>query len=423
MSEAGGFGQLVRHPGFVRLWVADGLSNFGTFIFSLALQFLLIDVLRANQVDIGLVRSAQWLPSLLFGLIAGVAADRIYRKHLLIGTDLVSAVLLLLIAVLAFTANLSVPVLMILVLLLGSVAVFQGGAHQAFTADLLPLRLLTTGNVALSQTYTAAQTVGPVVAGILVKVIGAPLAMFANAVSYLVSAVLLWRVPDVAQDRPVTRPSIWADLKQGMAWVYRHRTISPYALTLHTWFVGNSIAGTIFVFYAASLGLDSTAIGVTLACAGVAGLIGSAVAERASRLFGLGVVAIGADLVTGLSWAIAALAPAGPLAFVCLCLAQLTYGLGIGIRGPLEMSYRNAVTPANLRGRMNTTIRSINWGLIAIGAPFGGWLAFTFGNRPALMVAAVVMAGAGIVLSLTPFRSATMRDALPAGADDTAGGH
>lgn len=93
MSEAQGFRQLVRHPGFVRLWVADTLSNFGAFISMLAFQLLLIEGLHANQVEIGLVRSAQWLPSLLLGLFAGVAADRLYRKHLLTGTDIVSTLL------------------------------------------------------------------------------------------------------------------------------------------------------------------------------------------------------------------------------------------------------------------------------------------------------------------------------------------
>jgi MFS family permease len=96
----------------------------------------MIDRLAANQVDIGLVRSAQWLPSLLFGLIAGVIVDRLRRKYLLIATDLASAALLSLIAVLAVTGLLTIPMLVALVFLLGCAAVLQGGAHQSFTADL-----------------------------------------------------------------------------------------------------------------------------------------------------------------------------------------------------------------------------------------------------------------------------------------------
>ncbi|UXN68888.1 MFS transporter [Devosia neptuniae] len=96
--ERASFGQLLLYPGFVRLWMADGLSNFGTFIFGLSLQLLLIQVLNADQLEIGWVRSAQWLPSLLFGLLAGVVVDRVQRKQLLIATDIASCVLLLAIA-------------------------------------------------------------------------------------------------------------------------------------------------------------------------------------------------------------------------------------------------------------------------------------------------------------------------------------
>ena len=408
MSNSGGFNKLMRHPGFVPLWIADGLSNFGSFILGLALQFLMIERLAANQVDIGLVRSAQWLPSLLFGLIAGVIVDRLRRKYLLIATDLASAALLSLIALLAVTGLLTIPLLVALVFLLGCAAVLQGGAHQSFTADLLPPHLLTTGNVALTQTYTAAQTLGPPIGGLLIKLIGAPFSIVANALSYLASAVLLARVPDVDHQRPPARGSILGDLRDGLAWVYRHSTLAPYALTLHLWFVGNNIAGTVYVFHAIALGLDSSAIGLTLAAAGVTGIIGSAVAERLSLRFGLGVVVITADLFTGLAWAIAALAPTGTLAFAALCLAQLSYGFGLGIRGPLEGSYRNAVTPSQLRGRMNTTIRSINWGLIAVAAPLGGWLAYSFGDRVALGIGGAIILASGLTLWLSPYRRASM---------------
>jgi MFS family permease len=408
MKPPASFRQLMRHPGFVSLWAADGLSNFGSFVFSLALQLLLIESLHADQLEIGWVRSAQWLPSLLFGLVAGVIVDRVRRKPLLIAVDFACCGLLLAIATLSILQLLPPAGLAVLVFALGTAAVLQGGAHQSFVADLLPPGLLAAGNVKLTQTYTAAQTVGPLLSGLLVRAVGAPFTMLVNAATYAISALLLMRVPDV-QPPPVTRPAtILADLKDGIAWVYRHPQLKPYALCLHLWFIGNSIAGTVYVFYATSLGLDGTAVGLTLACAGVAGLLGAALAERLARIRGIGVAILGADFVTGSAWIIAALAPDGGV--VVLCLAQLIYGLGLGIRGPLEMSWRNAVTPSALRGRMNTTIRSFNWGLIAIAAPVGGWIALHFGNRSALLLAGAIMLATGTTLLLSRFRTA----ALPA---------
>lgn len=408
VADRVGFRALVQHPGFVPLWIADGLSNLGIFTFSLALQFLMIEVIGANQVEIGLARSAQWLPFLLFGLISGVIADRVRRKHLLIGTDIASSVIIFAIAGLAILGALSMPVLTVLVFALGSVAVLNGGTHQSFVADLLPPRLLTKGNVTLSQTYTAAQTLGPVIGGFLVRLIGAPFAMVANGFSYAISALLLLRVPDMDRERPPARRSFIGDLRQGVAYVYRHPTLSPYALTLHTWFIGNSIAGTIYVFHANAIGLDSAMVGVTLACVGIAGIVGAAFAERAANRLGLGVVVATSDLFTGAGWILIALVPAGDMALGALCAAQLVYGFGFGLRGPLEGSYRNAVTPSELRGRMNTTIRSINWGLIAVAAPLGGWLAYTFGDRIALAIGGATIIAAGIALRLSPYRRAVM---------------
>lgn len=112
-------------------------------MFGLALQLLMIEILQANQLEIGLVRSAQWLPSLLFGLMAGVIVDRVRRKRLLIAVDLASALLLATIGTLAVVGLLTPLTLASLVFLLGTAAVLQGDAYQSFTADLLPPTLLT----------------------------------------------------------------------------------------------------------------------------------------------------------------------------------------------------------------------------------------------------------------------------------------
>ena len=102
------------------------------------------------------------------------------------------------------------------------------------------------------------------------------------------------------------------------------------------------------------------------------------------------------------------------MALPVICAAQLAYGSGLGIRGPLEGSYRNAVTPSQLRGRMNTTIRSFNWGLIAVAAPLGGWLAYSFGDRIALGIGGAIILASGAALGLSRFRKAVMPKEDPA---------
>src|SRR5690606_34883851 len=151
------------------------------------------------------------------------------------------------------------------------------------------------------------------------------------------------------------------------------------------WFFFNSAVLTILVFYASQeLGLGAVAIGLVLASAGVSGVVGAGLAPRLSERFGLGRVVCLAGFTAPVAFLITALAPTGAPGLVLLVVGQLVNGVGNGVRGPLEMSYRNAVTPDRLRARMNATIRSLNWGTITVSAPLSGWFAVTFGNRPTI---------------------------------------
>lgn len=133
-------------------------------------------------------------------------------------------------------------------------------------------------------------------------------------------------------------------------------------------------------------------------------------AEKAATLLGLGVVVAAADFCTGVGWLLIAIAPNDDGVLWVICAAQLVYGLGFGATGPLSGSYRNAVTPSELSGRMNTTIRSFNWGLMAIAAPLGGWLAFSFGNRAALGIGGGIILLSAAALAMSRFRTAVMPD-------------
>ena len=169
---------------------------------------------------------------------------------------------------------------------------------------------------------------------------------------------------------------------------------------------------TILVFYAArDLGLGAVQIGLALAAAGLTGVVAAGLAPRLADRYGLGVVACLADWFTPLAFALVLLAPADQVSGTAvLVLGQLLYGTGNGLKGPLELSYRNAVTPDRLRARMNTTIRSLNWGTIVVSAPLAGWFATAYGNRAAIAAGVLGLVCAALGLTLSPYRRATMPD-------------
>ncbi|HLS44805.1 MAG TPA: MFS transporter, partial [Ornithinicoccus sp.] len=230
-------------------------------------------------------------------------------------------------------------------------------------------------------------------------------------VSALVLSTIRAREPAPAStaDRHLGR-----ELVEGARWVYQHPTLLPYAVGLHTWFFFNSAVLTILVFYASEeLGLDPVAIGLVLASAGVSGVVGAGLAPRLSERFGLGLVVCLAGWTSPLAFVLVALAPTGGTGLLVLVAGQLLYGVGNGVRGPLEMSYRNAATPDRLRARMNATIRSFNWGTITVSAPLAGWFAVTYGNRSTILVCVLGLAVAALIPTVSPFLRARMPEGEP----------
>lgn len=182
---------LFAHPGYARFWTADAVSTFGTYITTVALPTLAVVTLEASDVQVGLLNGARWMPYLLFGLLAGVVADRYRRRPILVATDVIRSGLLALIAGLAAAHLLSIYGLALFVAVFGVLSLLYDAAHQSYLPRLVPPRSLIQANARLEQTTALAQTTGPFLGGSLVAATGAPLPMFVDAASYLASGILL----------------------------------------------------------------------------------------------------------------------------------------------------------------------------------------------------------------------------------------
>jgi MFS family permease len=396
---------LRGHQGYGRFWAASTVSDFGTYVTALALQVLLVVQLHATATQVGLVNAARWLPYLLFGMVAGVLADRYRRRPILVGTDLGRALVLAMIPVLAWVGVLSIPLLMVLLLGFGVLSVLNEAAHQSFLPRLLPGSLLTQGNARLEQSAAVAQTTGPVLSGGLVSAFGAPFAILIDAVSYLVSSVILMFVRAAEpREKPADR-HLLRELREGLAYVYRHPMLAPYALTSHAWFMINNLLGPVFItFVLRELRISPLALGLAYAVGGVGGVLGSQLSGRAATRFGVGRVVIFDRLMSPVSFALVALASPG--AWVLVAAGQFVFWFGVCLGGPVELGYRQSVTPDQLQGRMNATIRSFNWGLTSVGALAGGLLADTIGNRPTLWLGVTGLTIVAFLLASSHFRHA-----------------
>jgi MFS family permease len=222
--------RLRRNPGFRRFWAASTISDVGTQVGAVAIGVLVVADLGGTATDVGLVQSAGVAPYLAVGLFAGVLADRMRRKPLLVGTDLGRALVLACVPLLAVTGILDVPVLAALMVAFGLLSVLNAAAHQSFLPRLLPRELLPRANPRLEQSAAVAQTTGRLLGGGLVAAIGAPLTVLVDAASYAVSGLLTAATP-VRDTRPQRASrSVLADLAEGTRWVYRHTTLAPLVM-------------------------------------------------------------------------------------------------------------------------------------------------------------------------------------------------
>ena len=403
-------GTLGQHKDFVRFWAADAVSLTGTHVTTLALKAVAVLTLGASATETGMLEAARWLPYLLFGLVAGALVDRRRRLPVLVWTDLARAVVLALIPLTAFTGTLGMALLIALVVVFGTLSLFYDAAHQSFLPLLVPIERLTDANGRLEQTRAVAQGVGPLAGGALVKLIGGPLAVLVDAVSYLVSGLVLatLRTPERPVEAPVER-DLRGEVREGLRWVYRHEVLGPLALASHAWFLFTAMVTAAYtVLVLDELRFDAFLFGVTFAVGGVGGLLGASLSGPAGRRFGVGPVIVAARWLTPVGYALVPLATSSTTGFLLLCAALFVFFLSATLDGPVEMGYRQSITPDRLMGRMNATTRSVNRGMIVFGALLGGGLADWLGNRPALWIAVVGLVGQAVGITCSAVRRARL---------------
>ena len=400
--------RLREAPGFLRFWIASTASDFGTYVSTIAIQVIVVFALHEGAVGVGLVSAARWLPYLLFGLVAGVLVEHSRRRPLLVITDLLRGLLLVVVPVLALIHQLSLIVLMLFMAAFGLMSLLNDAASQSLLPRLVPANQLTSANARLDQSAAMAQTLGPAIGGGLVSLLSAPWAVILDAVSYVASGLLLLRIPiSEPPHRAVALRDIGREAQEGLRWIYKHPSLRPLALSTHGWFLCYATASTVLpLFVLRTLDMSAFGYGVALSVGGVGALVGSLAATRLGASFGCGRVVITCRMMTAGSWALIALSHRQLSGWTILGVGELLLGLSMGAENANEMSFRQAVTPDALQGRVSATMRSFNRAMLVIGAPAGGFLGDAIGYRPMLWIASGGFLLVATMLGLSQFRNA-----------------
>ena len=280
---------LRQNTNFLLLWAGQTVSLFGSQITTLALPLLAVLGLGASPGQVGVLMAARSAPDLLLSLVAGVWVDRLRRRPLLILADLGRAVLLLAIPLAALLGRLDFWLLVAVAFGHGLLTTLFGIAYLSYLPALVPRGALVAANSRLTGSSTVADVAGPGVAGALVQVITAPVAILLDACSYLVSGLLLWRIRAVEPPPNAARAGLWREIGAGLRLVGGSPLLRALAGTTATFNFFDSFLGAVYIlFLTRTLALGPVGVGAVFAIGGLGGLAGRRSRGRSGGAWGSG---------------------------------------------------------------------------------------------------------------------------------------
>jgi len=415
-------GGLWRHGDFLRLWTGETISQFGSQISQLAIPLTAILVLDATAFEVAALTTVEFLPFIIFTLPAGVWVDRMRRRPILIAGDVVRALLLGSIPIAYVLDALTLGQLFVVGFLFGICTVFFDVAYQSYLPSLVERNQIIEGNSKLEITRSAAQIGGPGLGGVLIQVFTAPYAVLLDAVSFAASALAIFRIRAVEETPPTVersdgkKSSMWTELKEGLRFVLSNPNLRAQAGCTSTSNFFSSVSFSIILVYAVrELDLSPGLIGFVFSLGALGGLAAALTATRISSRFGIGPTTIVMAAFFGPTMILYAVAPSGNAAVPLLVTAQLIFGFTVVVYNIVQVSYRQAICPPRLQGRMNSVMRFIVWGTIPLGTLTGGALASWIGLRATIVVGAIGGGSAVLWIVFSPQRH--LRD-MPEPVDD-----
>ncbi len=402
-------GGLFRHHDFRQLFFGDTISQFGTQLTMLALPILAIRVLGADAFQMGLLATCEFLAFLVIGLPAGAWVDRWRKQRVLVANDLLRALALGSLPLAWALDVLTFAQMLVVALVVGCCTVFFDVAYQSYLPDIVEPKDIGEGNAKLQASQSVAMIGGPALAGVLIKVLGAPLTILFDALSFVGSALFVRRIRHIDTPPPrESRRALHIEIREGLAFVLKHPLLwrITACTSLSNFF--SSVSGAMLVLYALRLGLDEGQLGIGFAIGAGGGLLGALVTTKVTAWVGEGRVIPLSSLV----WM-----PAGvlmPLAgtvfnpMAAIIGYMLLRSFGVVLYNVAQVSFRQRLCPRQMLGRMNASIRFLVWGVMPIGSFIGGVIGHNFGLRTVFIVEGIGIVFAALPVLISPLL--TMRD-------------
>ncbi len=400
----------------MKFWIGETISLFGTQITLLALPLTAVLVLNATPEQLGLLRFLENFPYVLFPLFFGAWVDRRRRRPLMIVANASRAVLVGLIPLLAVLRLLRQPLLAIIVFSVGVFTVLFDVCWLAFVPSLVTKDQLIEANSKVTTSSAAAEVAGPGLAGVLVQLLTAPVALLADSLSYVVSvaSLLLIRQPEPAPAR-TSQSRLLQEIGEGMQFVFGNVYLRILMLEAGAWNFCFALLETTFLLYTIrQLSFSAGLLGLVYAVGAVGGLLGAALASPLARRFRLGFILCGTFTLGSLPWLlIPTVTGPQPLVVAVFITVFFLVRTALGIWQVVTLSLRQAITPNRMLGRTSASLRMVSYGAGTLGPLAAGFLGTVTSLRASLWVASLGFLLALAAIFLSPLPSLRMLPALP----------
>ncbi|MBK9684226.1 MAG: MFS transporter [Betaproteobacteria bacterium] len=398
---------LWRDRTYLRLWSSILTSSFANQVMMLALPLTAAVLLQAKPTQMGLLTAIELLPFLLLSLPAGVWLDRVRKLPVYVVGETGAALAAASVPLAWWLGWLSMEWLYLVGFVLGTVHTVAGSAAQIVLMQVVPRHRLVEAHAKNALASSGAEVAGPGLAGALIKLVGAPVALLVNAVLLLASALILRGIRVHERRETPADARFWRDLMVGLRFVTGHRLLLTLAVLMGVWQMCHYAAMTVQILFATrTLGLSGAGGGPVLHGVGVGTIVGSVYGRRISLALGPGPCLVLGYAVCGAGWLLLAVAPADAWGVAAFSLMLMSFAAGAVFIFINFLALRQAVTPEPLLGRMTSTMRWLTLLAAAPGALLGGWLGEHVGLRSALGFAG----GVSMLLVLVAWRLPLIRE-------------
>lgn len=395
---------LLRDATYRRLWLSILISSLGGQVTMLALPLTAVLLLHASPTQMGWLIAMEIAPFVLLSLPCGVWLDRVRKLPVYVVGEALLAVMVLSVPVAWWAGWLGMPWMYTVAFLMGCVYAVAGAAAQIVLTQVVARERLVEAHARNALASSGSEVVGPGLAGVLIKVVGAPVALLVDAAILLVSVSILRGLDIKETHAPVRSRDFVGELRDGIGFVRHTPLLVAMASLVGLWQMCHHAAAVVQILFATrTLGLNESQVGLAFVGLGVGTVSASVWGDRLTRRLGPGPTLVLGVGITGLGWLALAAAPANVWGAWIFSFMLVCFGVGAVLIFINFLALRQAVTPDALLGRMTSTMRWLILLPAGPGALIGGWLGEHVGLRASLVfagIAALVIAAAASRLPL-----------------------